>query len=269
MVIDYRIYDPSNSFFKGSGNDKASFKTVTCEKSSECELFAQGKCAALSQIFSQKCPHGNIDVETGFTQRARKFRSWINEKKELVKDIKQLSTPNQKIADCGDYVFFDFPNWYLVIDPYNYFSSKKFIKKEEFTIDFLSKIVNGRPEAMLGGEIKTYQSRVVPEILLSLKSNKPEMFYELIRKHPELKERTAKIDHIGKKAILNTVRVGSKFNFKHYGEVVWDGKTFIFEDYESSFVPIKGKAKLIITPKENETITIQSEDQVDENTKFI
>jgi hypothetical protein len=112
-VIDYRIYDPSNAIFK-SGNDKATCTVLRCSNSENCSLFKEGRCVAFSGLGYTRCPYGKKSTEVGFTKRARKFRTWINDREQMYENVPKLDTASIKMAEVGEYIYFPYAYWYLI-----------------------------------------------------------------------------------------------------------------------------------------------------------
>lgn len=272
-IIDYRLFDPRrDTLFKSKANEKSVFQTISCSMWQDCQAYKNNQCTMFG-MFKQKCPYGTKKREVGFTKRAHKLGSWIKSKKELVKDINQLNKINSKIFNCGDYIYFDFPHWPLAFEGSEYegsfFKDVSYIKKKDFNIDFLYKIINCRPLALMGGVITSYQKEVVPNMLLSLKANMPEFTNELISKYTDVKDRLDNISLIGKLVLATTIKEGSMYYFDRYGKAIWDGTYFIFDDYKSAFMAIKGDVSAKIKPNKTEQLKIQDLSQVDDRTIFI
>lgn len=204
-LIDYRLYDPTKSLF-GNKKDRARFTTLHCSGSDICPAFAIGKCAVWHGLGGTRCPYGTRNTAEGFTPRARKFRTWINDKREKVKGVKQLGRLD-KIMPIGDYIFFPYPHWSIdakwVDSKYRHgflSSPDLFLPLEMFTVDFFERIINARPRAMMGGEIKSYQLETVPAIIMHTEENLSEFFLEWCVKYPETAKKYAKRDYVGRKA---------------------------------------------------------------------
>jgi hypothetical protein len=252
--------------------ERAKFKTVHCSAHDECDLYKNNQCS-MFDMFAEKCPYGNISVQTGYTKRASKYSEWIRQKKEIVKDVKQLSNSSSRLFICKDYVFFNFPHWYLSFKDTEYegsfFKDISYIKVKDFTIDFVYKIVTCRPNAMFGGEITSYQKDVVPSMLLALQSSMTEFTNELIDKYPDVKTRIQNISFIGKEVLAYTLKEGCEYYFDRYGKAFWDGEYFTFQNYNSAFKAIDGEVSARIKPDKKAKVKIQSNDQVNANTVFI
>lgn len=272
-LIDWRLFDPRNAIFKSSKNDRAEFKQVYCSNSGNCQAFKEGSCTMLN-MFSEKCPYGSLKVEIGFTRRARKFGSWIKEKKESVEETPQLKNTNRKIFTCGEFIFFNFPFWNVAGVDGKYQSgffggSKDYIAVSDFTIDFVANIIRKRPKSMMGDEITSYQKEEVPKMLLALNSWNSSFMEELFVKYPDIKKKFDSISYIGMKALAYTLKPGCFYQFERYGLSTWNGESFVIEDYNNAFMPIRGKAQMEIIPYKKEIVKITSNDQVFEGTKFV
>lgn len=278
--IHSTLYDPTKSLFKASGNDKAKLTVISCANPEGCEAFAAGKCAEVGMIFGgRQCPHSSFKSETGFTKRARKFREWISDKKEAHKDTLYAlkAGPKRIFMVDGGYVMNAYshinmnPNVPWKSKSNLFMSGMAFLKTEDVTAEALKSIVEYRPQAMIGGEITSYQLEVVPKFIKDLMVHFPELFELLCSVKPELKERYVEVSAIGRKALLSTVRPGPiTFGKDDYNVWDWDGehltsshtRNLWFEKFASDEVLIRCK------PKSNVEIVIEREDQVDSNTQF-
>lgn len=272
-LIDYRLYNPKNSLF-GSKKDKAKFRTLYCTASDVCRAYKNNTCT-MWKMGGSKCPYASMNVEEGFTQRARKFHSWVSERKERVKDIKQLKAAG-KIELINEYIYFPYAHWYLdksvpVENKGGYFSNgPQFFLLDVFTIDLFQKIVNARPHAMMGGEITSYQKEVVPKIVMHTEEQLPDFFNQWKDKYKDTYERFKVKDYVGRLALVKTLKKGTKIQHK-YGNIIWDGKYAVIDNFDLSFSPIKeySNASLKLTLEDNASIKITSNDQVSGITKFV
>jgi hypothetical protein len=272
-LIDYRLYNPSNSIFKGSGNDKAKFTRLYCSNSSNCGAFKQGACP-MWNFGGEKCPYGRKTIEEGYTKRARKFHAWIQERKNLVKEIKQLADC-KKMCMIGEYIYLPYPYWTLdrsikVEKRSSLFSSgQEFIKKELFTIDFFQQLVTAQPKAFMGGLITSYEEKVVPKIINHCREVMPEFFTEWENKYPKTAIKFKDINHVGRKARANTLKIGCEIQIDNK-TAIWNGNEFVFGNFPILFSPIKAaKTYVKIVPTEGASVEITDNAQVCESTEFI
>lgn len=271
-VIDWRLYDPNNSFFKSKASDKAEFRRSLCSNSKNCGLFAKGQCTLYSFGF-QKCPYGYIKTDIGYSRKAHKYSDFIKQSKDSVVEIPQLDSANRKLSIVGDWVFFPYPHWYLKNNlpdeiKGGVFSSIHFIPINLFTLEFLYQIITFRPNAMMGGEIVSYQKEVVPKILIHLKEELPNIFNELMLKYEDLYIYVKEQSNIGRKALIKTLNKGCIITTDK-GIFTWDGQHMICDDYKNVFNPFKGMSKIIIVPNDDETYKITDDNQVCSETKFL
>lgn len=276
-LIDYRLFDPRRpSLFKTKANERAEFRRLFCCGSDRCQLFAIGSCT-MWRLFGPPCPYGKFQFESGPTKRSVKISEWVGTRKEMVKGMSQLDSAGTKMYEIGDYIFFPYPHWTLA-DNVSLEKNERatligggieYIPRERFTIDFFQKIVVGRPRALFGGEITSYQRDVIPSIVLHLSESFPEIFVEWEAKYPDTASRFAVKNYIGRSAIITTLPVGTVIPHKD-GEMVWNGEVLIVSNYESVFLPVDAEtAQLTITPKPGANIKITRNEQVGPDTKFI
>lgn len=273
-IIDYRIYDPQNALF-GNKKDKSELRIVKCNNSDKCDAFKKGKCVMFS-MFREKCPYGKRTLEEGFTIRARKYGRWMREKRELVKDVKQLKN-QEKICSIGDYIYFPYPHWTLdkSVDCEKrsslFSSGQNFIHKNSFTIDLFEQIINAKPKALMGGVIKSFQEETVPKIVAHCEEEIPEFYNSWVNKHPESADRFAIKDYVGRKALMVTLKKNISIDFgERKGLAYWDGEYLTFKKYEISFFPVKSDETLIkVKPKKDATVKVTNNNHVYSETVFI
>lgn len=270
-IVDWRLYDPANNMFKGKGNDKSKLTITSCDKSDSCDLFKRGECSLTN--FWGKCVYGKTIVTTGPTKRSRSYYDFIIKSKNKVEGIKQLSSATTKMGVVGDYVYLPYAHWGFNNPKLDenlqstLFTNKMFVPKETFfDVEFLNNILTFKPHAIMGGEITDYQKNTVPKMLTHLREVFPELYSDLLLKFPNHK--INQVSPIGRKAYIKTLKKGCTINDTN-GDLIWDGTNLVSENYKIPFSSLKGKVKkLVIEPDDSDTITIVSEDQVDNETKY-
>jgi hypothetical protein len=262
----------------GSKTDKASMRQVHCKNSENCPLFAQGKCIALN-FMGYRCPHGYARSEDGYTKKARAFSKWIRDREEKYKDTlyKLDSAPDYMII-IGDKIYLPYHcmnmNNDIPFESHGHFMSKGsgFLALEHFTVDNIARMCNFAPQALMGGTITSYITEVVPKFLTHLSEYLPKLYQELIEKYPNLQIKVTNMNHVGRKALLSTLKpditiVNGDSSKSHWD---WDGEKLTSEDYRMIFSVVDtAKQVTVIYPKPNATVKVQSNDHVLPTTKFI
>lgn len=281
-IVHAHVYNPQNALFKSNRNDKAECQIITCYNSGNCGLFNRGECATLTSFGFSACPYGKKSFETGFTPKAMAFNKWISDRKDKYKDqLGKLKSYQRKMALVGEYVFL--PYAHLNMNralPFKHHGSAfssgdNFIELAQFNVELIMSIINFYPQAMMGGEIVSYQREVVPKFVAHLREVFPDRYSDVVKHHPYIANIVSNLSPVGRKALLNTLRPGvivtkyhdtPKLNTQHW---VWDGEyltstnagvSFPIVDYDECTIRIK--------PKPNVSVQITSEDQVDDDTKY-
>lgn len=269
-MVEYKLINAYvfNPAFK---NVKARCELLYCNNSDNCEHYKKGKCVNTSRVFSSiRCPHSKTTVEEGYTQRAMKFYSWQNERKEKYKDVLNvISFESEKLVDCGDYVYLPYSHMSNYVNSLPFIEREYFCKKEEFTLENILEIINLKPRALMGGVITKYRDEVI-KFLHHLKEEMPDKFGELQEDNEELvsKYLGKEINYVGRTAFIRTLKVGAEIK-QQGNSFIWDGTKLTCENYKSSFLPFKiREGYLEIEPTESSTFKITDNNQVDENTKF-
>lgn len=265
-IIHYNLFNPCQSLFKSSANEKAQIQLISCCNSDNCGLYKKGECSYRKTLPAWRCPYGAHTVKEGFSQRARRFSDWIRTQNQKYKGIKFLKYPST-LAVVGDYIYL----------PYNFIDMYKnikwlglFVEKENFTVENIIGLVNFRPQAVFGGTIRDYQAKVIPKFLKHLSEVMPDLFSQVMEKSEYAKEIFKEFSNIGRKAILETITPNiGKLNDIHGGSWTWNGEKLTSENSKTAFTLVKKIKKVIIIPQEGEIIKITDEKQVNKNTKFI
>ena len=283
--IHAQIWSPlDKSLFKHPARDPATCRVFYCEKADTCSLLKKGQCIH-SGFLSPKCPHGYVSGESGPTKASRKCGVWVAEQRKKYGQYigKVSASPPDKMVEIGDWVYLPYAHLDMndgipILGKSSLFiSGKPFIKKEEFTISVITCIVNFRPQALMGGEIKSYQSEVVPKFLAHLEEVYPEKYKELLEANPTYVERfklTTK-SYIGRVALLKTTKPALIDIGKHTFQ--WTGTVLNSVKFDTLWIDIvdENRTKAIetinvtVVPTDKTVIKIHSNDQVDKNTVFV
>jgi hypothetical protein len=269
-LINAHIFHPA---FK---DVKERCELTFCDNAENCPLLKKGKCVQNIGIFGGvNCPHGKNQIEYGFTKRAQHFRGWMHDKEKQYADVLEkvdCKYAYEKLVDLGDYVYLPYPHITNYVNSLPFVVNSHFVKKEDFTPAIMMSIIGFRPEALFGGTITSFQEKEAPRFVEHLMTEMPEKYAELIEQYPDIKTRFSKekMNYVKRKAILSTVKIGAEFK-DYLGNIcVWDGEYFTCENWNSSFLPFHCKtASIKAKPKENDTIEITDNNQVDDKTRFV
>jgi len=267
--------------FKPKASDPAECTVFYCQIPESCPLLKEGQCIH-KQIFGSRCPYGYVRKEAGPTKRSKKCFEWIKQKKELHAAIlgKIKGSPPYRMVEIGEYVYLpyshadlnkDVPflrhNLYLTV-------GSPYVKREAFTIEVIKSMVSFRPQALMGGEIRDYQTKIVPKFVDDLRECYPQLYYQLVDALPQyaLKER----NFVGRKALLFTVLPS---NVDMGGDVwKWDGASLELNDPKKllfSHIENRNGSNAIksisikVVPNEDAVTKILRNDQVSNETRFV
>lgn len=276
-IIDAHIYNPSTSLFKAKKSDPAEFWLYMCANKEACDLYKINRCIQ-KKFMGFNCPYGKINYEKGPTRRARAFSSWITDRKIKYKDTLDLLTgPENVLAKVGDYFYLPYAHMFFnsnlpVLGKDTILSSgKPFIHEKDFTVDLIMQLIRHRPQAMFGGEIRSYQEKELPLFLKHLSEQQPEVFKQ-VSTNVDLKNYLATFTNIGRKVLLSSLRAGVYIKpDKDKKEVwLWDGVYLISDTAYLAFTPVKFiEHSIKIKPIDGAVVKISDENQVDTNTIFI
>jgi hypothetical protein len=286
VLIGFGIYDPAspNILFKSKSTDRASCDSYYCEKIESCPLLKKKQCINLL-FFGPKCPHGYKQREEGPTKRSRNCKTWIQSKIELTKNCQYAvnNRPPDKVVEVGDWIYLPYShidmNKNIPVLAHSGFmvSGSPFIKKEQFTVETVKSIVDFKPQAAFGGEIKEYQQKTVPTFLTHLKEVFPQL-YDLLSKECVQKYLPNGIaNYVGRKALLFTTAPWDNISIDKNYAFKWDGQKLHSVKYATLWLDIVDEnnkrsiddISVVITPNKNTIIKIEDNQQVTEQTIFI
>lgn len=278
-LIHAGVFDPSEPtiFGKVSKSEHASYSKLFC-KCKACPLRQQSKCIALN-IFGS-CPYGKFVKGTGPTPRSKSFREWIKSHKSEFQGLQKFSGAENKLMFIGEHVWLPYVHMDLCEKvPFlrhgNLFmSGLPFIPVSAWNLENIIKLIDFRPQALMGGEIKSYQLESVPKFLGHLREVDTVMWASLIEVRPEL---NTKPNYVGRTAFVKTLKPGITIgpNDSRYPVVwKWDGQfltTNSISAYESVWSGLKNvnQVGISVVPSDDTTVVVSSNDWVYENTKFV
>lgn len=277
-IINVTIKDPRKNMF-ATKNDRQRVTILRCSHSDSCDIFKKKQCIRL-EIFKHFCPYGEYEVIEGFTPRAKNYVKFLNDAKEKYSEhVNQLTCISKAgFENVGDYVYVPYSFVHLIPGMNKYFlsvghmfmSERPFVKKEDFTVEFVRMLIKGKPIAYLGDLIAAYQKEEVPKIVYDLKLFSPDL-YEQIKDEVQSNQM---FNPIGKKALLKTLSPctivkGEGKSFESTWE--WDGERM---HYQSGFISLPTNAfpenvSCSYVPSDKEEEIVSSLDQVNENTKYV
>jgi len=277
-IIHVHIYEPHRGsiFGKTPKNERSQLHIYTCEQKDKCDAYKRGQCINVGNVFGSRCPIGKVSKSSGLTQRAQKYCSQINEWQERYKEFySALDSAPKRITKVAE-------GWML---PYSFMDMNEsipfkahggafvkgcaFLSDEDFNEDIFNRILNYKPIAMMGGEIKDYQKNVVPKFLHDFKVNYPKEFERLSEDSEIAKAAMENLNFVGRMAYLKTIKPDVEVTIS--SDIwQWDGekitrtdvKFMIFEPckWESCYAEFK--------PSDKAIVKITSNDQVCDKTVF-
>lgn len=255
---------------------------IYCDTADKCSLYKEGKCLNCRQFGGTRCQKGAVTTVRGYTSRARKYGEFRNTYRND-ETYGKLSYPSNYAALIDDTLYLkllytgvrkpnknDMPyevnQWGYIIQDAVFSNGTFFININEMDIDFLAKILSYKPRALMGGEIKDYQEKVVPNIVNELKKVVPTLYKGLIEKYPQYNKEP---NYVGRYAYMKTLVDGSVLTDCHGNRAVKQGDTLYCEKFTKGFVPFDGEvAECTIKIGDKQKYKVTNNSQCDENTIF-
>lgn len=265
--INFTYFNPINAIFKEGRNQKASYRVYSCCNKDNCQAYSSDKCVLLNHalFYWDPCPYGKVREVEGFTRKARKFSSFLSEAKDKYKEISYKLSGLNYPAIIGDKVYIPLPFLDNYVNPIKEIKDK-FVDKDMFTADFVIMLADFRPQALMGGVIKQYQDKDVPEFLLKLKRHFPELYQEVAEKRPDLAAVVGSISYVGKKAKVKTLLPGKvKLGTR---TVSWDGNVIVSKGSELLLLFSLKNERVEICPEDSTYVEVVDDATVTEVTEF-
>lgn len=292
--VHFNIFIPHKSMFKSSRNDRSQVQLVLCSRFEDCDLIKRGECSFNSSFGWHACPYGMHRKYEGFTPKARAYSKWNEEQKKKYEGVPYLNGHTDVLAFIGDYVFLPYAHMDMAdvgwIQKSTGFFGRgcAFLKKELFTPQTILQLIDFRPQAMMGGEIKDYQEKSVPKFVKHLQEKCPDLLEETEKLEikrlldlgktneenhffkSKIKQILAQYSYVGRKAILQTLTPNiGKFVDIHKGEWVWDGEYLTSLNSHASFMLVDRFDEIKVKPRERAKVEITDNAQVNEKTEFL
>ena len=198
-------------------------------------------------------------MRTGMTRRARSYYTWISDERKRLAEFPKAKRAPSRVFKIGE--FWNLPYAHMAESwaGGNYPIKSEWVHQDDMTPEMMASIVNGKPTAMMGGVITSYQQESVPRFLEDVRRNYPEL-WKIVPE--DAKARVQSTDYTGRKAVLETCAPGK------FGNWVWDGKTLSGGAVNSLMLPAEAE-HIVLTPKSGATIKITENSQVTDATVFV
>jgi len=279
-VINVGLYGGKGIF--GGKETPLEASIISCDKHNECSYFKNGQCMAVRSVLSPSCKFGSVSTVRGYTSRARKYGEFKRKWKDH-EFYNRLSYPPQKIGIIDGVVVFPYPfiritktenGKYSVDEPALFSNSNSYIELEKFNSDLIYRICSYRPQALMGGEITSYQKEKVPLFLAHLQEILPEVFEKFIEAYPKFGR---KIDYVGRKALLKTINPSEiSYYSRDYPRLTnhwyWDGEFLTYKSGYVSSVSVINDYEIEtfkLKPSDKTVVKITSNEQVVSDTVFV
>ena len=255
------------------GNNKQWVEYVTCEKTEQCPLYQEGKCACFRYLIgeNQTCPNGKWHWLEGYTSRARKSADFAS---KVRKDYAPTATEyKDKLCLVADYVYLPLP--YLTGCRHEFKGiedgrvvNKRFTKIDDFNEDLIEELVKFIPYAWFGGAIRDYQDEHIPKFVQQLKEEIPVLYEVWAKKYPNTASKFKDVSPVGRTAYINTMPDGNICGWVKSGNMLTKDNyndTFFFKGAFGSKKPLKVTVEIT----DDMVVEVAEGMVVNENTKFV
>ncbi|MCK9577683.1 MAG: hypothetical protein M0R51_17385 [Clostridia bacterium] len=277
--INVNLYGGKSIF--GGKESPLEADEIYCDCADKCSFYAEGKCLRCRSFLAPTCKFGSNSINKGYTRRAAKYYDF---KRKYQKDeyYNKLHYPSELAAMIDDYLYLNLKytlvrkrtekddawrndvNGYLISEV-GFCSGDVFFPLSDVTNELLHAIFSYKPCAMMGGVIQKYQSKVVPDVLMSLKKCAPKIYTNFILEYPQY---DLKPDYVGKYAYIKTMVDGSVLTDCHGNNFTLKDGKLIGEKIKLGFTPFNGVMDCVVEVADSKTYEVNNNSQCDENTRF-
>jgi hypothetical protein len=254
---------------------------IYCDRADKCSFYADGKCLRCRSFLAPKCKFGSNSVIRGYTSRAAKYYEFKH-KYQSDALYNKLNYPSELAAVIDDVLYMNLKytlvrkrtekdkawerdtNGYLISET-GFCSGDVFLPMPDVTNELLYAIFSYRPCAMMGGVIQDYQSKVVPDVLMSLKKCATKIYSNFISEYPQY---DLKPNYVGKYAYIKTMVDGSILTDCQGNNFTLKGGKLIGKYIKRGFIPFDGVMDCTVSVSDSETYKVNDNSQCNENTKF-
>jgi hypothetical protein len=264
--INFTYYDPSNSLFKGSGNDHSRYTVYFCNNKENCQAFARGKCVMLCGLWGESCPYGRKNCVNGPTKRARSLYSFLSSAKKQYEKVSYKLKDLKFTARIGDKVYISLPYLKNYVNPIAVIEGEHFINEDVFTVDFIIALADFRPRTLFGNDvIRSYQAEEVPKFITQIKKYFPELYQRVMTKHPDLEQMVENVNYVDKFAKVKTLLSGKVRLSTDCLE--WDGSVLTAKGKSVSFWGLSDE-RVVVYPNDETYVKVADNDTVTDDTVF-
>lgn len=256
-------------------NSRLRAEYIYCDHADVCSVYKEGKCFRKTTLFGVRCEFGRIAYVDGGTKKTKMYGRVYSEAKDSERYHK-LSYPNNTyIAKIGDGAFLAPPYVRIERGPDSrlfchnpgFGCNRLFVSIDELTPDNINRICTYHPRAMLGEEIKSYQTEIIPLFLRQLSKLFPEQYNAFIAAFPDYELKAP--DYRGKYAKLSTYNRELTYRDAHGNSFRFDGNELVCDKYRiGGFMPFSssGYAQMRIPVTDDMQVKITDSNQVTDQT---
>lgn len=261
----------------GTRDSRLRAEYIYCDKAEQCSVYREGKCFCVTTLSAVRCGVGVVSCVDGGTKRAKAYRE-VSREARINPRYGALSYPsNTYVTKIGDTAFLTIPYTWLEITPGGDLiagdphlrTNKLTVSADRLTPKNIMAICKARPRAIIGGEIRDYQEKIVPHFLRQFKALFPKRFQRFVEEYPDYEVPVC--SWLGRRAKLATCNRSAEYiEPVSKSKYRFEGDWLVCDDNKSAFAPFGatgGEIRVKINDKM--VVEITDDDQVTEDTVFI
>lgn len=280
-LVHFSVYNPkAPNLFKAGPNDRAEAHFVWCSLEGTCALRNKGECLHRT-LFGEGCPYGSYERATGPTKRASGLGKWVQNQEDRARaelgqgtPFPYLKGPASVLATIGDYVWFPYAQMEFHRDStkmwFDLFrGGRRCLPRADVTPELVIQLCEYRPNALMGGEISSYQRDSVPKFVQLLREVLPDIYEQTRVIYPRIDQILGTVSNIGREAVLGTLKPNvGVFEDIHKGHWVWDGVWLTSTDSHMSSGLVREFSEIRVKADPTCRVKVTDEGQVTPETEF-
>ena len=197
-----------------SGKTKQWAEYVTCDKTEECPLYKEGKCACARRIIGRNltCPNGKWNYLKGYTSRSAKgYYKFATTVEENYKPT--AKSQKEKIATVAGYVYIPVSFLTGARNEFDGVTNDRFFPIDEFNEDLVERLVKFTPMTWFDyAPISKYKEVELPKFMKQLKEEMPDLYKKWEKKYPDSALKFKDLSNVGRTAYISTMLDGAICN---------------------------------------------------------
>lgn len=253
-------------------NQRPWVEYVTCDKTNQCPIYAQGKCVCFRYLLGKNltCPNGTWHRKEGATKRSKSF--W-----DFAKLVKEQYAPTAaeykgKLCRVADYVYVPFNYLDGAANSFEPAINSSFIKAEDFNADMVEELLKFTARTWFGYDAVRGQKEEKEKFIQQLSEEMPDIYRAWQEKYPESASNYQELSPVGRTAYIATLPNGNIIQTKE-GAYEKAGDSLVCNNFKNVFFGgafgSNKPLKIVVKIEPDMTTKITDQMVVDNQTRYV